>query len=99
MAAVGLQSINLGGARCVFSSILLEEWLEANAMFAKEICVVQDWTVIKCVSRFARCSTGLSSVKVFVGSCCIDTAVLQTFEVIEARRDRDIAWIVIVERD
>ena len=68
-------------------------------MFAKEIHFVQDWTVIECVSRFATFSTGLSSVKVFAGSCCIDMAVLQTFEVIKAGRDRDITWIVIVEGD
>ena len=100
MAAVGLQSINLRRATsCGFSSILLEEQLEANAMLAKEICVIQNWTVIKCVSRFATCSTGSSSIKVFVGSHHIDTAVLQIFKVIEARRDGDVVWIVIVEGD
>ena len=76
MAVVGLQSINLRRASCGFSSILLEEWLEANAMLAKEIHVVQDLTVIEHASRFATCSTGSSSVKVSVGSCCIDMAVL-----------------------
>ena len=99
MAAVGLQCIDLRRASCSFSGIALEEWLEANAMLAKEICIVQDWTVIGCASRFVTCGTGLSSVKVFVGSHRIDMAVLQTFEVIKAGRDRDITWIVIVEGD
>ena len=85
MAVVDLQCIDLCRASHRLSGILLEEQLESNVVLVKEVCVVQDWTIIKCVSRFAACSTGLSGIKVFVGSCCIDTTVLQTFEVIKAR--------------
>ena len=98
MAAVGLWSINLCRASHGFSSIVLEEQLEANEMLAKEIDVIQNRTIVKCVARFAADSAGLIGVKVLVGCWCIDMAVLQSFEVIEAHHMvRDITWIVIIE--
>ena len=95
MAAAGLQRIDLCRACRRLSGIPLEEWLESNAVLVKEVCVVQHWTIIKSVSRFAAWGTGLSGFKVSVGSCRIDATVLQTFKVIKASWDRDITWVVI----
>ena len=81
----------------VLCGILLEEQLESNAMFAQEVCIVQDRAVVKCVARLAACSTGSTCVKLFAQSHCIDMAVLQSFEMIESSGHRDVMWVVSVK--
>ena len=68
-------------------------------VLAKEINVVKCRTVIECVTRLATCSAGSTRVELFAGSDRIDAAVSQSFEVIEARRDGDIAGVAVVEGD
>ena len=79
--------------------ILLEEQLKADVMLVQKVHIVQDWTVIECVPNLATRSTGSSSVKVFVGDDHICAAVSQSFEVVEARWDGDIAGVVVIEGD
>ena len=92
---VGLQCIDL--CRTVLCSILLEEQLEFNVMFVQEVHIVEDRTVIECVTRLATCSAGLTHVELFSGSHCINTAVLQSFKMIESSGHRDITWVVSVK--
>ena len=62
MAAISLESIDLCGCGFRFDSILLEEELKANEMFAKEVDIVEDRTIIECVSRLSASSAGLTGL-------------------------------------
>ena len=97
MAAICLESICLCCCRIRFNSILLEEELKSNEVFAKEVDIVEDGAIIKCVSRLSTSSAGLTGVKVFIGRQRIDAAVVESFEMIEPCKDRDVTWVIIIE--
>ena len=99
MTTISLESVNLCRASIGFDSILFEEQLEANEVLAKKINFIQNRTIVKHVARLSTGSAGLTGIKVLVGGWRINTAVLQSFEMIKTCRDGDIMWIVVVERD
>ena len=91
MPAISSESIDLCRSSICFDDILLEEELKANEMFAKEV------NIVKSVPRFSTSSAGLTCVKVFIGCQRIDTAVEQSFKMIETWWSRDVTWVVIIE--
>ena len=56
-------------------NLFRNNWTSSPEMFAKEVNIVDDRTSIECVSRLSASSTGLISVKVFVGCWRIEAAV------------------------
>ena len=99
MAVICLDGIHFHGCSVRFDSVLLEEELKSNEVFAKEVDVVEDRAIIECVSRLSTGSTGSTGVKVFIRHQCTDTAVADSFKMIKTCRDRNVMWVVIIEGD
>ena len=99
MAAISLESIHLCECSICCKNDLLEEELKANEMFAKEVDIVEDRTIVNCVARLSASSSGLTGVKVLVGCQHIDAAVAQPFEMVKTCWDGDVMRVVIIEQD
>ena len=99
MAAIRLESIDLCGHGICFDSIVLKGELKSDEMFTKEVNIVEDRTIIECVSRISTSSAGSTCVKVFVGCWRIDAAVAQSLKMIMTHRNRDVMQVVIIEGD
>ena len=82
--------------RSAVSRVPLLEGLKCNEVFAKEVNVLEDRTVVKCMAGFATRKTRLGCVKA-VGGDSVDIAVAESFEVVHSRWDGDVVRSILVK--
>ena len=83
--------------RFVVRCIALEEKAKANAVLAEEVNNAQDGAIVKGVTRLVASSAWSSGVKRLVSGKLIDTAVVQSFKMVKARRNGDVEGIVFIK--